>query len=236
MIDVIVLLTILFFAFAGLRRGFWQYLLELLITALSLGASWCYYQQKHEILKSLLVFVCVFLGLSLLKWLLLSTKRKEAAQKPSFSFANRFLGAILGFAWGTLIAAMLILATELLPVDTVFNHNIKEELRASRACQILQRLIRIKEIAIVENISYMSKVRLDEKAKRKLMEQPKIQELLQRDCLKAIMEDPETASQLENKDFKNLLTNPKILKLLNDGQFVEELMKLDFKKALEEEN
>ena len=234
MIDIIVLLTILFFVFAGLRRGLWQYLLELLITAVSLGVSWFYYQQRHEILKSLLVLFCVFLGLSLLKWFLLNIGRKETPQKLSLSFANRFLGAILGFAWGTFIAVTLVLAVDLLPMDKVFNYNIKEELQASRTCQILHRLIPIKQVAILENISYMSKVGLDEKAQRKLLEQPKVQELLERDCLKAIMEDPKTLSQLQNKDFKNLLTNPKILELLNDGHFVEKLMKLDFKKALEE--
>ena len=80
----------------------------------------------------------------------------------------------------------------------------------------------------------MRKVSLNEKAQRKLIEQPKVQELLERNCLKVIMEDPKTLGQLQNKDFKNLLTNPKILELLNDGRFVEKLMKLDFKKALEE--
>lgn len=234
MIDIIVLLTILFFAFAGLRRGFWQYLLELLITAVSLGVSWFYYQQRHEILKSLLVFLCVFLGLSLLKWFLLRVGRKRASRELSLSFANQFLGAILGFAWGTFIAVTLVLAIELLPTETLFNYNIKEEFRASRACQILHRLIPTKQVTILENIGYMSKVSLNEKAQRKLIEQPKVQELLERDCLKAIMEDPETLSQLQNKDFKNLLTNPKILELLNDGEFLEELIKLNFKKALEE--
>ncbi len=232
MIDIIVLLTILFFAFAGLRRGFWQYLLGLLITAVSLGVSWFYYQQRHEILKSLLVFLCVFLGLSLLKWFLLSIGRKETPRKLSLSFANRFLGATLGFAWGIFIAVTLVLAVELLPMDKVFNYNIKEELRASRACQIFKRLVPIKQVAILENISYLTKANHEEV--EIIRGKPDVQELLGHKSLKAIMEDHKTLSQLQNKDFPSLFTNPKILKLLNDGRFIEKLLKLDLKKTLDD--
>ena len=235
MIDLIVLLIIIFFTLAGLRNGCWQYLLELLITAVSLGVAWSYYELGHEILKSLLLFVWIFLGLSLLKWFLLRARRKRTPQKPSLSFDSRLYGAILGFIWGTFIAVLLVLTIDLLPSETVFSDNIKQRVRASGACQIIQDLIPIKEVAIVENITYMSKVSLDEEAKMRLREQPEVQELLEHKYLNAIMEDPETLNQLQNKDFPRLLTNPKILRLLNDGQFIEKLMKLDFKKALEEE-
>lgn len=234
MINLIVLLIIIFFALAGLRKGFWQYLLELLITALALWASWLYYQQKHLILSSLLVFVWVFLGLSVLKWFLLRMRRKRTGQQLSLSSTNRSCGAILGFIWGMFIVVLVIFTIDILPTAAVFKYNIKEKIQASAVCRIFQRLIPLRKVAIVENISYMSKVSVDEEAKMRLGSQPEVQELLQHQHLKAIREDEEIVSQLENKELQKLLVNPKILKLLNDGEFVEKLLRLDFKKALEE--
>lgn len=233
MIDLIALLIIIFFTLAGLRKGFWQYLAELLTIPISLGVAWYYYQSRHGIFKSIFIFVWVFLGLALLRWLLLGARQKKAPQKEYFLFGNRFCGAILGLAWGIFITLLFVLTIDLLPCEAVFKYNIKEKVQLSRARQITRRLIPIKEIGILENISYISKVNLDKNAKIKLWEQPEAQELLEYAPFKAVMEDPETLKQLQNKDLRGLLANPKIHKLLNDGQFIEKLLRLNLKKAAE---
>lgn len=110
MINLVVALIIIFFVFTGLRKGFCRYLLEFLVTAISLALSWFYYLQSQEILRSLLVFICLFFGLSLLKWFFLRARQKKASPAAFFSLANRFWGAILGLLWGIFIASMLIFA------------------------------------------------------------------------------------------------------------------------------
>jgi len=227
------LLIIILFILDGWRKGFGQYFLEILITAISLLVAWCYYRQSQEIFKSLFVFVWAFAGLRLLKWFLYRAWRKSVSQKPGLSSINRFGGAILGSIWGIFIVSVIIFTLDLLPTESVFKYDIKQEVRQSRSYQIVQRLIPANEISAIENISYISEIGIDEEAKLKLAEQPEFQEIIQHESFKAIMEDPELAKQLQNKDLPRLLTNPKIHNLLNDGQFIEKLMKLDFKKALE---
>lgn len=232
MTDVIALLIIAFFAFIGWRKGFWQYSSELLITAVSLFIAWQYYQQNHQVFKSLLVFICVFLGLWLLKWFLLKVSEKRAPQKTSFSSINRVLGLALGMIWGMFIVILVILSLDLLPTEKVLSFNIQDDLRASYACPIAHRLVPIEKVGILENISYMSKISDNKEAQLKLMEQPEFEDLLQHKSFKAVMEDEELVNQLQNKDLRSLLGNPKIRELLNDGQFIEKIMQLDFKKAL----
>lgn len=222
------------FTLFGLAKGFLLYTFELLTTAVSLGAGWFYYQQNHLLLKSFLVCLCVFLGLSILKWLLLRPSDKDASLRPSRSGLNRLLGGALGFLWGTIIATLLIFAIELIPLGHIAKNNIQDQVRASTSFRLIKRVIPIEKVKILENISYMSKVHLSEEVKKRLTEQPKFKELLEHKSLKALMEDPETVNQLKNKDIQGLLKNRKIIDLLNDGRFVEKLLELDFKKAYDE--
>ena len=233
MADVIALAIIAFFAFTGWRKGFWQYLLELLIAVLSLFIAWRYYQEAHQIFKTLFVFIWVFLGLCLLKWFLIKIIKKEEPDKLKTVSLSQFLGLSLGMIWGIFIAILLVLSLDLLPVEKVLRWNIKNDVRASYARQLAHALIPIKKIAVVENISYMSKISDDKQAQLKLREQPEFQELMQHKTFKAVMQDGQLVKQLQNKDLAALLNNPKIRELLNDGRFIEKIMQLDFKKAVE---
>jgi len=235
MFDAIVLLIIIFFILAGLRKGFGQYLLELSITALSLGAGWLYYQQRQQLLTALAVFLLVFLALSFLNRLLLRAKQEKDVKTLKLSLRSLCWGATLGFAWGVFISVAAILALDLLPAEIVFSYGLKKSLRQSHARRIVYQLLPIRKSALLENISYIGKVSLDKDAQLRLKEQPAYQELLQHEKLKAVMEDPELVKKLQNKNLAPLLANPKIINLLNDGQFVEKLMQLDFKKAAEEQ-
>jgi uncharacterized membrane protein required for colicin V production len=229
-IDLIVLLIIIFFAFVGLRKGFWQYFLELVLTAVSLGLAWVYYQHSQEIFKSILVFILVSLGLLFLKWLLLRGKQKGLSQESPLSFLNRFLGAGVGISWGILIAVLFVLTLDILATQTVFKYNIQQVIQTSQACQIVHRLIPRKRIRIIEDIRYLNRISRDEAARAKYIEQPQVKELLELESLKAIIQDPQTSQQLQEQNFPKLLLNPKILNLLNDRQFLEKLLNLDIKK------
>lgn len=235
MIDIIVLAIITFFFFIGSHKGFCLYLWELAITAVSLVMSWLYYQQNQMFFKSILVFVWVFLGLSILKWFILRNKRKKGVSEASHPhFANWCGGGILGLIWGVLMATLVILALDLLPIDAVLGYNLKEKVQQSRSYQVICRVISTKEIPLLENIGYLSEVARDKNAQIRLAEQPELKAVIEHQSFKAVIEDPELVAQLENKDLVSLLKNPKIRNLLNDGEFLEKLMKLDFKKAVEE--
>jgi uncharacterized membrane protein required for colicin V production len=236
MVDISVLLILIFFTFAGLRKGFWQYLSELLITGIAFLTSWAFYQSSRQILKSLMVFLWVFLGLSALKWVLVKIAHKKAGEKPSLSFVKSLGGAILGCAWGIFIAAVLVLSLELFPLEDLFEYNIKQEIQDSRTSRILNRFISLKKFAVIENLSYISELSSinNEEAQIRFNEQPETQALLEHENFKAVRDDPETSAQLKNKDIPALLNNPKIIRLINDGEFVEKLLKLDFKKAVGE--
>jgi uncharacterized membrane protein required for colicin V production len=233
MVDSIVLLVIIFFALGGMRKGLAQYLLELLITAIGLAAAWLYYQKTSQILKSFLTFLWIFLGLLLFKWLFLKLRRKKTLQKLPFSFSNNLAGAILGVFWGTFIVTIFILIIEFLPLEMLFKNSYKQKVQTCKTYQIIHHLLPIRKFRVLENISYISKVSADENAKMRLIKQPELQQLLEHPSFKTVMEDVETARQLQSKDLLGLLTNPKIINLINDGRFVEKLLKVDFKKAFE---
>jgi uncharacterized membrane protein required for colicin V production len=234
MVDIIALLIIIFFALEGMRKGLAQYLLELLITAIGLVAGWFYYQKTSQVLKSFLTFLWIFLSLLFSKWLFFKLRRKKIPQKSSFSFCNKLAGAILGALWGTLIVITFISIIEFLPLETLSKNSYKQKVQTCKTYQMIYCLLPIRKFRVLENISYISKVSADEKAKMRLIKQPELQQLLEHHSFKAVMEDVETARQLQNKDLLSLLTNPKIINLINDGQFVEKLLKVDFKKAFEE--
>lgn len=234
MLDLGVLLIVIFFVFVGLRKGFWQYLLGLLITGISLTAGWLYYQNSQQVLTSLFLSICLFLGLALAKWFFLTIRQTIKRPRSTSSFANHLGGAILGFAWGILIAMLFIFTLKCFPLAAIFKYDLKQKLKVSRAYQIFQRLLPKSLSPALENLTYMSKVSLDEKAKLRLTEQAEFQQLSRHPHLKAILEDRKLLSQLEIMDLPRLLTNPRIHTLLNDGQFIEKLMKLNFKKALGE--
>lgn len=233
MIDLIVLAIILFFISVGWRKGFRMYLLELVVIAVSFLAGWYYYQQSQQVLKSIMVCVVVFAGLTFFRLVLTVIGKKEAAGQAASSITNRFAGSVLGLLWGTLMAAALLLLFTLLPAQTLAGYSLEKALETSRAFSLLQRLELSKNIPILESINYLRKASLDEEEKARLADQPQFQELLQNENMKAIIDDPQTQDQLNNKDIKGLLTNPKIRNLLNDGQFVEKLLKLKLSQPKE---
>lgn len=231
MVDLIVLSIIITFVLVGWRKGFGQYFLDLIIIAIGFGVGLRYYQQGHEILKSFLICTGVILSLSLLKGVFLREPRPRKSSPP---FIDRILGVITGAIWGTSIVTLFIFGTGLLPLEQIFKYDIKGKVQSSKAHRIISRLIPIKKIEVIDKLDNMAKVSLNQEAIKKLSEQQEFKDLLELKQLQAIIKDPVTVNQLRNKDLQKLLANPKILKLLNDGQFIEELFKLDFEKALEE--
>lgn len=142
---------------------------------------------------------------------------------------------MLGCTWGIFIAAVLVLSLELFPLEGLFDYNIKQKIQDSRTSRILNRFISLKKFAVIENLSYISKLfSIDEEAQIRFNEQPETQALLEHESFKAVRDDPQTSAQLQNKDIPALLNNPKIIRLINDGEFIEKLLKLDFKKAVGE--
>ncbi|NQT00105.1 MAG: CvpA family protein [Candidatus Omnitrophica bacterium] len=232
MLDIIVLVTIILFALGGLHKGFCQYLLELLITLISLGAGLWYYQRSQATLTSLLVCSCVFLALSVIKWLWFKLRRKDASTKPSLSITNRCLGALLGLFWGILMAALCIFAIQLLPLDLMFKYDLKNRIHSSKSHKILEKLVPIKKVKVLETLNYMGKISHDQEAQERLGKQKQFKKLLKHESLRKLMDDPETIKQFQDKDLQALLGNPKVRELLNDGDFVEELFKIDFEGAL----
>lgn len=233
MVDIAVCLIIVFFALVGLYKGFWQYFLELIITAIALGLGWIYYQQRHEILSAFVVFIWVFFGLWIFKWFLRRVmKKKERATSQSL-FTNRILGAAIGSVWGIIITASLIFSINLLPSELIFGGELKKHAQNSSSWQLFQQYLPVKDIAIVENLSYMSQIADNQNAQLELFKQEKFQDILQHESFKRVMDDPQTLEQLKTKDLKKLLRNPRIINLLNDGNFIEKLLSLDFKQAVE---
>ena len=231
MVDLIALSIIITFVLVGWRKGFGQYFLDLLTIAIGLWVGWSYYQQGHEILKSFLICTGVIVSLSVLKLLF---SREPRPRKSSPPFIDRVLGVIMGAVWGTSVITLFIFGIGLLPLEQIFKYDIKGKVKSSKTHQIINRLIPIKKIEVIDKLDNMAKVSLSQEAIKKLSEQQEFRNLLELKQLQAIIKDPETVNQLQNKDLQKLFANPKILNLLNDGQFIEELLKLDFKKALQE--
>ena len=233
MVDVAVWLVIVFFALVGLCKGFWQYFLELIITAVAVGLGWFYYQQRHEILSALVVFIWVFFGLWILKWFLRRAMKKKEKPTDQSLLAGRILGAAIGSVWGIIIAASLIFSINLLPSELVFDGKLKEHIQSSSSWQLFQHFLPVRDISIIENLSYMSQIAGNQNAQLELFEQENFKDILQHKSFKAVMDDPQTLAQLKAKDLRKLLTNPNIIGLLNDGIFIEKLLSLDFKQAAE---
>ncbi len=226
MIDVIALLIVICFTFFGMRKGFWHYLLELLTLAFSSWISWLYYQENQRIISSFMVFAWVFLGLNLVRWLLL---RKR---KPSYSLPSLFGGSILGFIQGTLIAAMVILPLGFIPTSSLLGVNMAGRLQSSRAYQMLNRLFPVQKLPVIRNISCLTQVSRSQESRDRLAEDPQVQELLKHKSFQAILSDPNAVKQLESHNLLQMLKNPKIIELINDGEFLEKMLKIDFKKVM----
>jgi len=221
---------------AGLRKGLLRYLLELIFTAISIGAAYYYYQyQGQQIIISSYVFILTLVTLKILAWALRKIWRKIRRNKdeqPKPTMTTVLGGAFLGTAWGTLMAAIFILTLEIIPLDAFFENNkYKKTLQASQARKILLQHLP-KNNPFLQNVSNMNKVGANEEAKARLSQQEQYQELMQHPVLQTALQDPETARQLKEKDILGLVKNPKIKALLNNGEFLKKLLNLNFKKAL----
>jgi len=235
MIDFAVVVVILFFALIGACKGFVKYFMDLIITLVAIGTSWFYYQQRPLILTAFVVFIWIFLCLWILKWFLLRIMKKEAKEEAKTSFASRTLGAVIGAIWGIVIAVIIMFTISILPSELILKGNLKEQVQDSSSWSIFEYLFPVKDISVINNISYMSQIAKDRDAQMRLFQQEKFQDIMQHKSFKAIMDDPESLNQLKDKDLRKLLTNPKNIDLLNDGKFIEKLLTLDFKQAIEQQ-
>ncbi|MFC1631689.1 CvpA family protein [Candidatus Omnitrophota bacterium] len=228
-VDLAVLAIIAFFTLISLYKGLRQSLAELLITGFSLFTGWLIFQQTHQILKSLLVTLVVFLGLSIFKWIMVISIRSSQRAQPDragSSIFDHLLGGVFGFLWGTLISAFLVSSIDSLPLES----NLSRKIQNAASAKLLKRLIPVQNIAFFDKIHQLSKISTNPEAKAKLVADPQFQALLEHKSLEELAQDPQTAKLIEQKDIPGLLKNPKFQNLINNGEFLEEMLKIDFEQ------
>ncbi|MEK7583785.1 MAG: CvpA family protein [Patescibacteria group bacterium] len=148
-IDYVLLLVLAYFVIQGLRHGFLATIGSLVGLALGAWAAGAFYATVAQWLIELFdlsimvsivaAFIGIFVGINILMSLLINFVTHIFKYVPLATFANRLLGAALGFLQGMLLVGLILWVINLFPFQSSFAENVEK----SRVAELFQTSTRI---------------------------------------------------------------------------------------------
>ncbi len=233
MIDKIILGFLLIFGINGFRKGAIRMAFDFFSLFLNVAISFLVFKITRNPLKAWVVFVLIGIILPLaFKFIY-----KKIAQRPDYrlSILNRSFGLLLGFFWFIIILGVIFFSIILLPDKIPFVSIIKERVLSSNSYTLFVKFIPINNMGLVKRIDTAYKIISDKNSQEKLRDNPKLKELSQNDKIKAITEDEDLVFALQEKNYLKVLSHPKILAILQDGELIENILKIDLENTEKKE-
>jgi uncharacterized membrane protein required for colicin V production len=235
MINIIFLALIFYFVISGLQKGFLSYFLEFLLVIVCIFTSWLYYRETHNFLYSLIILFLLPIILAVIFRFLfhVSIIRTKYVKWRVLSQLNNIAGSIIGFIWGIFWVIIIASIINIIP----FNHpsfiKFKENISDSFILSFIKKIVPVRELFLVDNISNLAKIMNNQNAIKNLKNNSEFQELMKQEKIKNFIKDRTVMTQLKNKQILSLLDNPKFIAILEDLKLLRKFMRIDFGSMLE---
>lgn len=175
---------------------------------------------------------------------------KRTAQQPSSMIRLLYGigGAFFGFLTGLLLlwgGISLIRASGAIAESAMTNRSPSEAPASARMLITLKESLElepagkiVKSVDMVSPQTYdtilrLGKLRSDEKAMRRFLDCPNVQEILQNPSMAALLQDPQVVQAVETGNIFSLMQSKVVLNAINDPELKKLLFHFDLQKALD---
>lgn len=202
----------------GYSKGFIKEAFGIVSVIISALAAYIYFKSGGSLLFLFLVFILVNAGLHAAFW---AVKRslKQGDDKPSFSY--RLGGGVIGFFKGVLFALIALVALRF--VSGMINTAISDINKYTETSVLYDRY---REMTRAFNGPRIQETveSLKEKQGPFTLPPETVATLIKNDSVKAILGDQQLKENIRQKDYAKILSNPKFLNLLNNKEFLRQVI------------
>lgn len=217
--DIVLISAVAVSSLVGYFKGFVKEALGALAVVISAAVTYFYFKRGGGLLSLSLIFILTNLGLALVfRWL-----RKSVWQNdPGLSLPERLGGVAVGFLKGAACGLIMLASLGLFAgIIKVTRPDINEYVETSL---LYARYRGIKPAAAGS---------LKEKPAPAGLPKEMVKEFVKIDSVKAILEDKRLIEDLNQEDYAKVMKNPKLLKLLNDPEFLKQVVALGLRQGRE---
>jgi len=145
-------------------------------------------------------------------------------EKSSLSYSSRILGGIAGGIKGALIGGFCLVSVYMLSFalfsNSAFTNNF---IKHSFFCSFLQKHKLGSDLNIVNILGEHSDIFTTGTGKNISLNKNIMEKLQNNPSFKALLEDKDIINSIKTKDYNKLLFNPKLIKLINDKEFLRQM-------------
>lgn len=219
--DAVLIGAVALSSMIGYSKGFVKEACGIAGMIISALAAYSYFKSGGSVLFLFLVFILVNISLRVVFWAVKKLLKHDDA-KPSF--AHRLGGGALGFFKGIVfVLIVLAVARFFSAIITTAVYDINKYTQTSALYKISRvfNWPRVKET--VES--------LEEKQGPLTLPPEAVNALIKSDSIKAIAEDEQLKEYLRQKNYGKIIGNPKFLKLLDDREFLKQIIALGLRQS-----
>ncbi len=217
--DIVLISAVAVSSLAGYFKGFVKEALGALAVVISAAVTYFYFKRGGGLLSLSLIFILTNLGLALVfRWL-----RKSVWQNnPGLSLPERLGGVAVGFLKGAACVLIMLASLGLFAgIIKVPRPDLNDYMETSL---LYARYRGIKPTAAGS---------LKDKPAPAGLPKEMVKEFIKIDSVKAILEDKRLIEDLNQEDYVKVMKNPKLLKLLNDPEFLRQVVALGMRQGRE---
>lgn len=221
-LDAVLTGVVIISSIIGYYKGFIKEALGIVSVIISALATYIYFKNGGSLLSLSLVFMFTNLGLTV-AFRVMRMPVKQGDTKPSIFY--RLGGGAIGFFKG--VVFVLIVLAALRFFGGMINTDVGDINKYTKASVLYGRYQEILNGPRVQETAES----LKEKQGPLTLPPEAVNKLTENNSVRAILEDQQLKESIRRKDFSKILSNPKFLNLLNDKEFLKQVVALGLQQS-----
>ncbi len=227
--DSIILILLIYFFYAGWRKGLLLILLGPIALILGGIIAFVYYKQTQNIIISLLISIIAPFFINLTFALLLKIKKSTDKKEKSSLTVSQFWAGMINMLWNGCWVILTLICIILAPVPSNWFKNMQNDILRSKTYFLVNHLTGKKLNQTPTDIQKTLNTLNDTDKIMRLQSTKEYDELISNPKIHALMSDEETIKQIKDKNFKELLSNPKIQAIMQDPELLKKFLAMQTK-------
>ncbi|HLD40708.1 MAG TPA: CvpA family protein [Candidatus Omnitrophota bacterium] len=224
-LDIMLIVAVAVSSLMGYFKGFVKEAMGALAVIISAAVTYAYFKRGGSLLFLSLIFILTNLGLAVVFWWL---RKSVWRNDPGLSLPKRLGGVAVGFVKG-MVSVLIALASLALfaGIIKVTRPDINEYVETS----LLYARYRGIRPVTAGSLKDKPAPALGFAERRAGLPKEMVKEFIKIDSVKAILEDKRLIEDLNQEDYAKVMGNPKLLKLLNDPEFLKQVVALGLRQG-----
>ena len=232
--DIIIFIFAFFFFAKGWQKGVVRFSINFVAMILGTALSFYYFSATQSFLQSIAILIFGTIGFSVLLSILLKSWNKKFSRSKSPAFLSRILGSILALGWALWIMIAVIFAILILPLNSHFGQKIKTAISQSYTYTHLEYHVPLFQkffgsktpAAKATTVSIAESFPINEEQIEIFRSKKEFQNVYQNESLQKIINSDDLKEKIEKGNMTALMNDPKIQGLLQDEDFMKNIMGL----------